>query len=183
MTFKIEFHSIEKHIINKGNMQDYSLRLPEMMKNPLYLIEFHLTEDELTELFKLMDFVRTEDHSYTYTNNRGCNVLLNFQIVDCKLKDYFIFYEVKFIQNTNYPEGYTVNYNQAGVPIRVVFHNKNILKGLRLMSINYEIDQQNLQIAKISYRFDDGRKYQKAIKGFIYTIIETVSKNMIKSDH
>jgi len=175
---RIDFHSIERHIINKNNMQDYILILPKMIKQSSNLIEFHLDSNELILLFKSIGFEKISDDSLTYTNNQGCILYLSFPIVDGLFQNYYIFQEIVFNENEIYKEGFRITYNTSGIPVRVVFSQKIILKSLKLIAIDYDIDKKNLQIATITYRFDDGRKYQKCINGCIYAITERPIKRV-----
>lgn len=179
MTIKIDFHSIERHVINENNIQEYILILPNMLKQASNWVEFHLDRPNLDKLFKSIGFVEKKCYGLvksTYTNNQNCIVELGHAFINGQYTDYYVFYQVDFTKSDAYPENFQVRYQNNGAPLRIRFTDNRLLKSLLLKSISYDIDMINLQITKITYTFNDGRKYQKCIKGCILTITETPIK-------
>jgi len=178
---KIEYRYLETHIINENNMHEYKDNLIEMLKDYSYIIKFDLKRAQLNEFLSLSGFL-SEENTLKFNDNQGCEIDLTAVIEGEVVQDRYVLQWVEFTKNDRYVHSYFTSYNLQGVAVSRTFKSANkILKGLTLKSIHYIIDCDTLKIDQIGYCFNDNRKLQKGINGYITMIIEHPLKRIVEN--
>lgn len=177
----IEYLYLETHVINEKNMHEYKDSFIERLNDFSQIIKFDVNRTQLNQFLSEVGF-SSKQNTLKFEDSQGCEIDLTIMVDDEVVKDIYILQWVEFTKNDRYPQSYFTSYNLQGIAVSRTFKSKNtILKSLTLKSIHYSIDRDTLKIEQIGYCFNDNRKLQKGINGYVTMIIEHPLKRIVEN--
>ncbi len=178
---EIEYRYLETHVINEHNMHEYQENFIERLNDFSQILKFDFNRTQLNHFLSEVGFSSKPD-TLKFDDNQGCEISLTILVEDGVVKDTYIIQWVEFTKNDHHPHSYYTSYNLQGFPVSRTFKSANkILKGLTLKTIHYIIEHDTLKIDRIGYCFNDNRKLQKGINGYVTMIIEHPLKKVIEN--
>lgn len=177
----IEYRYLETHIITVHNMHEYQENFIDRLNDFSQIIKFNLERSLLIKFLLSVGF-SSENDNLNFSDNQGCEIDLTILVENEIVQDFYILQWVEFTKNNRYSHSYYTSYTLQGIPVSRTFKTANkILKGLTLKTIHYSIDRGTLKIEQIGYSFNDNRKLQKGINGYVTMIIEHPLKKVIEN--
>jgi hypothetical protein len=177
---EIEYRYLETHVINENNMHEYKDNFIDMLKDFSHIIKFEFKRAQLNDFLSLFGFSSAKD-TLSFDDEQGCKIALTILVEDEVVQDLYVLQWVEFTKNDRYEHSYFTSYNLQGVAVSRTFKSANkILQGLTLKTIHYIIDRETLKIEQIGYCFNDNRKLQKGINGYVTMIVEHPLKRIVE---
>lgn len=177
---KIEYRYLETHVITAHNMHEYQDNFIERLNDYSQIIKFDLNRSELNDFLTSVGFSSKPD-SLKFDDNQGCEINLTILVEGVIVKNTYVIQWVEFTKNDRYAHSYYTSYTLQGIPVARTFKTANsIRRNLKLKTIHYSIDRDTLKVDQIGYSFDDSRKLQKGIYGYVTMIIEHPLKKVIE---
>lgn len=179
---EIEYRYLDTHVINENNMHEYKDNFIEMLKDFSHIIKFEFKRPQLNDFLSLVGF-SSKENTLKFDDNQGCEIDLTILVNGEVVQDTYILQWVEFTKNDRYAHSYFTSYNLQGVAVSRTFKSANkILTGLTLKTIHYIIEHDTLKIDQIGYCFNDNRKLQKGINGYVTMIIEHPLKRIVENN-
>lgn len=178
---EIEYRYLETHVITEHNMHEYQENFISRLNDFSQIIKFNLKKSLLQDFLLSVGFSSEQDN-LNFSDAQGCQMDLTILVENEVVKDCYVLQWVEFTKNDRYAHSYYTSYTLQGIPVSRTFKSANkILKGLTLKTIHYIIDRDTLKIEQIGYCFNDSRKLQKGINGYVTMIIEHPLKKVIEN--
>lgn len=179
---RIEFHYVDRYLINKENGESYKPLIMNIIESSSYCLQFDFGLGELNQYFYEIGFDFSEN-SLKYTNNKDCSLELAPAVVDKIEQSYYVLRRASFVKGETYSLTYTIDFDKDGLLRKITFAKpKKLLPNLYLKSMSYEIEPATYKIDQIWYFLEDNRSVQKGVNGTVPMVVERPIKSILQED-